>query len=814
MDEYEKNAADIEAAFEAIKNREPDLEKESKEMRDLENEEDVENVTCFPTENDLETDEEPDHSSLPLGRDKDSTTENNLAYNCAVRSLNDEQRQIFWFFHQWCLMKRINEDTPPLHVGIIGGAGTGKSYVIYVLDNLFKRMLKVHGDEEEDVCQKMSFTGMAAANIDGRTFHSFYGLHGYGVDGAFTESSKASARDRLKAIKVIIEDEISLQSSYMDTKANDHWNSAFQVPSHLKDTILYNNVSVIKVGDFMQLRLFGTPLYENESSKKNPYESLSENRWKKHFKCFELKQCMRQQGDDEFIKILNTVRFMNVRSINDLLYLNEDENKALEYLRSRDIRPEHKDFPQDALHIFPTNQDVNDYNATKVAELVDSVTLKPIDSKMDETGSFSVAESQIAKEDRGLPNQLVIGVGAKVMITKNHDVADKLVNGTLGVVTGFSKGLNGKIKTIWIKPDDNSVGKSKISTLTSAQRGAFPNSIPIARKEDRITIAKNSSFKRLQFPLKLAYAATIHKYQGRSLDTIVIGGFDKARGWKEGMFYTALTRCKRAEGVFLPGFQPLCIKVNESGRNEIERIRRESLLHVEHPRLNFFNKYPATEWSFISYQNVRSLKFHLEDVIADPIISSSDVIAFSETWLDDGNWNGFQKFQSHQVFHQARRDSYLTSERNERRSGGVAVLVRKDIEAAQIHSNDFDDTEIITTRVKLSNQNVAEDAVCSVLYRDHKDSFNTYKSRLSNVFKTLKVSKSLVFGDFNTDMLQSMDCQILAKSHGFHPLIEVPTTINNTLLDNVFVNFDSRLAVEVIPAYFSDHHLIVICMKK
>ena len=58
--------------------------------------------------------------------------------------------------------------------------------------------------------------------------------------------------------------------------------------------IFYNNISVIKVGDFMQLKLFGTPIFGKP--KNNTYEYFRPNIWKEKFSCFELTECMRQKG--------------------------------------------------------------------------------------------------------------------------------------------------------------------------------------------------------------------------------------------------------------------------------------------------------------------------------------------------------------------------------------------------------------------------------------------------------------------------------------------------------------------------------------
>ena len=496
---------------------------------------------------------------------------------------------MFWHVLNWVRQKRLDPHHPPLYLGIIGGAGTGKSKVINVLDNLFQRELPEAGPGSP--CVKISCTGMASAYIHRRTWHSFLGLgqsHGK-LDGLkdMKAVSKATTRDKLESVQVVIEDEISLESSQIDNYMNDLLDHVFDVPPHEMPTTLYNNISLIKVGDFMQLNLFGTPLYENRSTAGDPYGKLRPNQWKRNFKCFELTQCMRRTNDN-FAKILNTARFMTIKSNTAVDQLKSDEKDVIAFLRSRDMQESHPNYPHHTLHLFPKNVDVDQHNSKMISLLPNKVTIRAEDSKMDETGSFAIYEVQKAKEDHGLPAILTIGVHARAMITKNEDVADKIVNGTIGTIVGIECKTDGKVHTNWFKPDDKSIGIVKRKWLPKKSQKKYPLALPIKRVECNITVAKNSSHKRRQFPLKLCYAATIHKYQGRSLNEVVTGGFS-GPGWMPGMLYTALTRCRTPEGLFLKEFNPTALSSNIKGQYEIERIRKESMIKDLHPRIGLKN---------------------------------------------------------------------------------------------------------------------------------------------------------------------------------------------------------------------------------
>ena len=78
-------------------------------------------------------------------------------------------------------------------------------------------------------------------------------------------------------------------------------------------------------------------------------------------------------------------------------------------------------------------------------------------------------------------------------------------------------------------------------------------------------------------------------------------------------------------------------------------------------------------------------------------------------------------------------------------------------------------------------------------------------------------TSGVIIGDFNVNMLTNNDCQELASKYGFRPVVPSSTTIKGSLLDQAFINFnlsDETLKVEVLPSYFSDHHLICLCIRK
>merc|ERR1712212_547357 len=434
------------------------------------------------------------------------------------------------------------------------------------------------------------------------------------------------------------------------------------------------------------------------------------------------------------------------------------------------------------------------------------------DSELDQTGSFKTCNAKQAKNDFGLPKTIMIGVGARVMITKNQNVDDKIVNGTIGTVVAYFQ-ENG-VDSIWMRPDDSAVGKLKQSQLSSKKRKLYPNCIPIVKIESNISVANDSTYKRRQFPLKLCYAATIHKYQGRSLDEIVIGGLSSK--WTQGMMYTALTRCRRANGLFLQDFNPNCLKANMDGLKEINRIRKHSMITKKNARLDFFKNYPPEEWMYICNQNVRSMSMHLEDVLFDPIMQASTILCLTETSLTDKNWSGWKNFSDFTVYERIRKQPNKAGVQDQRKSGGVAILVKKSIDSGTVDGVDDKDLEMISTVTEWAGE------LCHVscIYKDHEMSKNVFIAKVNKVFETLENYPSIIAGDFNlydennksNDLLNSC-----AREYGFVPMVEEGTTIHDHLLDQFFINCENykyNSKSVILPSYFSDHSLVVLCVKK
>ena len=160
------------------------------------------------------------------------------------------------------------------------------------------------------------------------------------------------------------------------------------------------------------------------------------------------------------------------------------------------------------------------------------------------------------------------------MLTVNVDVSDGLVNGARGTIEDIIKTGN-EVTVLLIKFDHSRVGMKAIAQ--SQYRSEHPQAVPISRQEAVFYIGKNKAAEasRRQFPLVLAWATTIHKVQGLTMEQIVIDM--KNTKFDAGQAYVAFSRVKNLEGLFIKNFKPTNIKASSSIVSEMERSSTQSL---------------------------------------------------------------------------------------------------------------------------------------------------------------------------------------------------------------------------------------------
>ncbi len=342
----------------------------------------------------------------------------------------------------------------------------------------------------------LASTGTAAVLLGGRTFHSFFGLgimEG-GSEATFERVSKEpKIMARLKRIEGFVMDEVSMIPG-----------SAFRVAEALtrlarNSSLPWGGARVIAVGDFLQL----PPI-----TRGGPRDwCFLDASWSSSgFQNIRLTVNHRVE-DNEYLQILEELRLGRVT-----------EN-AREFLNGK-LKPHDEEWP--GTRLFPLRRQSEEYNFKKLGELPDEEV--HIDSIYLGSEKFTMA----LKKSAPVPERLTLKVGCQVMFVQN-DPSRRWVNGTKGEVVD-------------ILPDKIVVKKYEGRNVT-----ADKSSFSMMDAEGKVVASV------IQFPLMLAYATTIHKSQGATLDEIWC---DLAALWEPGQAYVALSRLRTGHGLHLLRWQP------------------------------------------------------------------------------------------------------------------------------------------------------------------------------------------------------------------------------------------------------------------
>jgi hypothetical protein len=387
----------------------------------------------------------------------------------------------------------LAERTPV--VLVIGRAGTGKSHFIRTLV-----------EENPDYPQALlAPTGLAAMNIGGQTVHSFFGFPPRPLIGAVDKPNWFFTRTA-RALSRLIVDEISmLRADVLD--AMDH-----HLKVARKSSRPFGGVQMLLVGDFYQL----PPVVRGEEGRlleeagyASPYAFSAHALRDAPLAAVQLTEVHRQT-DRDFIALLSAIR--ERRGVEAAVtILNE---VCLE-----------RTLPKRPVLLCATNAVADSYNMRGLAALAGEPATY--------LGAFE-GEAPRAQGDRfPAPLQLTLKRGARVIFTQN-DPEGRWVNGSLGTV----KSLDESVITVVLDDGEE----------VDVEKAVWPQ----ARwtwnaKENRMEVKEE--FKYVQFPLAPAWALTIHKAQGMTLDSVEI---DLGRGaFAPGQTYVALSRARSMESVRL-----------------------------------------------------------------------------------------------------------------------------------------------------------------------------------------------------------------------------------------------------------------------
>lgn len=417
-----------------------------------------------------------------------------------------------------------------------GKAGCGKTYLINQIESTNRG------------CQVLTPTNLAASLYKrARTLHSFFWKGFDKLEEGFQNpdnisSLKASAMAaELSGVSMLVFDEISMVRS-------DTFEMMNQICQRAKgNTSPFGGIPVIVVGDLFQL----PPVVSDEAI----YDYLKKEYGGIYFfdshvikdnldkiRLFELTKSYRQKNDPKFVELLDSFR----EPLSD-----EKKVELLEGLNTRVTTS----LPENAIYIASSNEEVSKINTSHLGELPGDAKAIEAEYKIRLRNGKSHVElkhSQLPSdhdiEPVVLPSQydgiLNFKIGARVMLTKSSKWFG-YNNGDIGTVENF----NGSYFTIALDNGTTIMCPNPRDKYANSQITEYRYEMEYDAKRHKIVRKAPFLQRTIQFPLKLAYAFTIHKSQGQTYDKVILDL--NSHIFAPGQLYVALSRAKSLSGLYL-----------------------------------------------------------------------------------------------------------------------------------------------------------------------------------------------------------------------------------------------------------------------
>ena len=421
------------------------------------------------------------------------------------------------------------------NVFLTGAPGAGKTYVL----NEFVRNARAEG---ASVAVTAS-TGIASTHINGQTIHSWSGI---GVATALTEPLNKLIRSRrrrkIQDTDILVIDEVSMLHAWL-------FDMVDQVCRIIRrDPRPFGGMQVVLSGDFFQLPPVSVSGRNNDVIAPAPEFVTARERYAKAGRnpegfvteslvwpelnptvCYLTEQ--HRQDTGELLTVLTDIRQGRV-----------DDGDRMALASRLGLEPVAGEV---AVHLFPVNRQADGLNDLRLAQIED-----------DEHGFYAESAGPVNLVDRLkknmlAPEHLVLKTGAAVMALRN-DADHQYVNGSIGTVRGFAPESKGGWPIVEFE-------NGNIVTMKQASWEMMDGETVLASVK--------------QVPLRCAWAITIHKSQGMTLDRAVM---DLRRTFAPGMGYVALSRVERLDGLYLGGINDRAFLVSPDAVMLDSVLRRRS----------------------------------------------------------------------------------------------------------------------------------------------------------------------------------------------------------------------------------------------
>lgn len=392
---------------------------------------------------------------------------------------------------------------------LTGPAGTGKTFVL----NQFIRASK----DEGKYVSVTATTGLAATHLGGTTIHAWAGI---GVldylPDRFVDHIAKGRREIIEKTDILIIDEISMLHDYRLDMVDEVCRLVRKAPD-----VPFGGIQIVMSGDFFQL-----PPVNRAGSREGGFVVHSDAWRELNPVILYLDEQFRQREGDALLDILTSLRANNLRR--------HHAEKLLE--RTEYEPPTNADLTE--LHTM--NVDVDQINGRRLAELAGD----EVQYTQHTTGSANYVEN--LQRSVLAPVELVLKLGALVMAVKN-DQSKRYANGSIGMVVDFEPATDYPVvqfrngRTVVMQPDTWEL-----------------------RDGDK----KRASIS--QVPLRLAWAITVHKSQGMTLDAARI---DLRKAFVPGMGYVALSRVRDIDNLYLTGINRTALQMSDEAYTIDERLK-------------------------------------------------------------------------------------------------------------------------------------------------------------------------------------------------------------------------------------------------
>lgn len=499
--------------------------------------------------------------SNALGKDQNHEYRSEEGNLIDVQTLNEKQKLIFDRIETHYNDILMDKEVEPLRMIVMGTAGTGKSYLIRAIRERLRTTARSCSKSPVIV---IAPTGVASFNINGATIHSTLSIpitnakrdKGLDIDGERLKQ----LQERLQDVQYVIIDEKSMVGRRMIGQIDTRLRQAF--PEHKNEP--FGGRSIILFGDFGQLPpVLDLPMYTTEISR-DPVSNNGMVAYKHFSEAFKLDIVQRQSGGSEEQQEFRHI-LLRLRDGESIL---NDWRKLSTRFEQNLSRTEAEKF-SDAIHLLTTWDEVDKVNTNMLRSLN-----RPVAKIIAVHTGGKEARKATSDAAKGLETEVLLAKGARVMLTANVWTQAGLVNGAMGTIQDIlfeNEGPTSLPVAVFVSFD-----KYEGPTISNSEGVKV---VPIVAIKRTWEGKSGTQCSRLQVPLCLAWAITVHKSQGLTLAKCKIELGNKE--FAAGLSFVALSRVRSLSDICFKGFNFDRLLHNKNSRRLQERkLEEERLLFL------------------------------------------------------------------------------------------------------------------------------------------------------------------------------------------------------------------------------------------